>query len=140
MSNHHSAFCPAGRTPLSDLHGNRMRVSHDATNKIGSFTLQGLGWPRVLLLTLSHIRSDNSTLRNSPFLTPLTNTACNGVRFVHWSKLLAVHSSGFSPGYRIKSLLAFFSLSQAFRECVRSFRFISKQASHIMLSQGKRLK
>ena len=52
-------------------------------NKLGSFTLQGPGWPRVLLSTLSHIRSDNSTLRSSPFLTPRTNTACNGVRSVH---------------------------------------------------------
>ena len=52
-------------------------------NNLGSFTLQGPGGPQVLLSMLSHIRSDNSTLRSSPFLTPRTNTACNGVRSVH---------------------------------------------------------
>ena len=81
-------------------------------NNLGSSTLQGPGWSRVLLSMLSHIRSDNSTLRTSHSLDP---TNKNGMQ---WSPvrtfgriLLAVHSSSFSPGYHIKSSLAFFPLS-----------------------------
>lgn len=137
MCNYLSTFSTAERTTLSDLHATECVFHMMPRNNLGSSTLQGPGWSRVLLAMLSHIRSDNSTLRTSPFLDP---TNKNGMQ---WSPvrtfgriLLAVHSSSFSPGYHIKSSLAFFPLS--IKRLGNACGLFNSYPSKQVISQGKR--
>ena len=88
--------------------------------------------------SISHLRSDNSTLSIS-HIHALVRHAMESGSYI-WSKLPAVNSSSCAPSSRTKSSLAsshFFH--QASRECIRSPQFSSsKQVRSCCYRQRKR--
>lgn len=60
--------------------------------------------------TISHLRSDGSTLYTTPSLDPMHRCGMQWGPYL-WTKLLVVQSSMFDPRSRIKSSLASFPFS-----------------------------